>query len=600
MKTCKDILALYSIIFLVFFVSQNNTMAQCTNTTQFPASTLSAPVFTTPTVLNTNSFAGQYIKLQGLVLNKTYQFSSDNASDYLTIRDKDGITLLAHGTSPVNLSVGAGPDIITIHINLISPPCGTQNTNRTITATCTDCPPEPPKVGIGINTPQAKLDVNGKIKFGDDSDIAQAGMVRWNAATSDFEGYDGQKWISFTKSNSSWGELPINESRESAKLTASDGAAGDFFGNSVAIKGDFAVIGAFADDIGSSNAPGSAYIFIRSGTSWTQQTKLTASDGDALDYFGYSVDISENYAVIGAFSDDVGANAAQGSAYVFIRSGTSWTQQAKLTASDGAANDNFGKSVAISGDYAVIGANLDDVGANTSQGSAYVFVRSGTSWTQQAKLTASDGAANEEFGNSVSLSGNYAVIGAYGDVIGANGSQGSAYIFHRSGTTWTQQAKLTASDGASADWFGYSVAISGDYVIIGAYGDDEGTNTEQGSAYVYIRSGTSWSQQAKLTASDGTDGDYFGNSVAISGDYVVIGAYRNLIGGNTNQGSAYIFARSGTSWTQQSRLRANDGNGDDYFGVSVAISGNYAVIGAGSDDAVPNTDQGSAYIFVKN
>src|SRR5206468_3053516 len=162
--------------------------------------------------------------------------------------------------------------------------------------------------------------------------------------------------------------------------------------------------------------------------------------------------------------DDVGANADQGSAYVFVRNVTTWTQQAQLTASDGAVSDAFGWSVAISGDTAVVGAFVDDVGANVDQGSAYVFVRSGTTWTQQAQLTASDGAVSDAFGWSVAISGDTAVVAAFVDDVGANVDQGSAYVFVRSGTTWTQQAQLTALDGAANDDFGYSAAISGDTV----------------------------------------------------------------------------------------------------------------------------------------
>src|SRR5207247_2438966 len=173
------------------------------------------------------------------------------------------------------------------------------------------------------------------------------------------------------------------------------------------------------------------------------------------------------------------------------------TQQAQLTASDGAASDEFGWSVAISGDTVVVGAFLDDVVANGDQGSAYVFSRSGTTWTQQAKLTASDGAASDEFGCSVAISGDTVVVGAYLDNVGANTDQGSAYVFVRSGTIWTQQQKLTASDGAASDGFGYSLAISGDVVVVGAFGDDVGANADQGSAYVFVRNVTTWTQQAQ-------------------------------------------------------------------------------------------------------
>ena len=216
-------------------------------------------------------------------------------------------------------------------------------------------------------------------------------------------------------------------------------------------------------------------------------------------------------------------------------------QEAKLTANDAATNDFFGTSVAISGDSVVVGANLDDDGGSAS-GSAYVFTRSGTVWSQQAKLTASDAAAFDQFGTSVAISGDSVVVGANFDDDGGSDS-GSAYVFTRSGTVWSQQAKLTANDAAAGDAFGISVSISGDSVVVGAPSDDDG-GSGSGSAYVFTRSGTEWSQQEKLTASDAAESDRFGISVAISGDSVVVGANLDDDGGS-DSGSAYVFTRSG-------------------------------------------------------
>ena len=266
-----------------------------------------------------------------------------------------------------------------------------------------------------------------------------------------------------------------------------------------------------------------------------QIAKLLAGDAAAADVFGYSVSLSGDTALIGAWGDD-DAGSSSGSAYIFTRSGSSWTQQAKLTASDAAAGDEFGYSVAISGDTALVGAYRDDDAGNSS-GSAYIFTRSGSSWTQQAKLTASDAAADDWFGFSVSLSGDTALVGArFDDDDGSN--SGSAYIFTRSGSSWTQQAKLTASDAAAGDEFGYSVAISGDTALVGALWDDA-PDLDSGSAYIFTRSGSSWTQQAKLTASDATFIDRFG-IVSISGDTALVGAYFNDDAGS-NSGSAYIF-----------------------------------------------------------
>ncbi|MCC6904083.1 MAG: hypothetical protein IT377_34265 [Polyangiaceae bacterium] len=385
-------------------------------------------------------------------------------------------------------------------------------------------------------------------------------------------------------------------STQQGKWIAGDGAAEDLFGLAVSLSGDTAVVGAPSHAVGASVYQGSAYVFVRSGSIWTEQAKLKASDGAAGDFFGLSVSISGDTVVVGADEDVVGANYLQGSAYVFVRSGSSWTEQAKLTASDGAASDLFGWSVSVFGDTVVVGAMEDDVGANGDQGSAYVFVRSGTSWTQQAKLTSSDGAADDQFGCSVSVSGDTAVVGALFDDVGANAEQGSAYVFVRSGTSWTQQAKLTAGDGADGDIFGRKVSTSGDTAVVGAELDDVGANKNQGSTYIFVRSGSTWTEQAKLTASDGAANDYFGGSVSVFDDAVVIGAFGDDVGANYGQGSAYVFVRSGSTWTERAKLTASDGAASDTLGNSVSLSGDTVVVGAPSDD-VGAKDQGSAYPF---
>jgi hypothetical protein len=315
---------------------------------------------------------------------------------------------------------------------------------------------------------------------------------------------------------------------EVAKLMASDAVDGDNFGWSVAVSGDTAVIGARYEDTGGSYA-GAAYVFTRSGGAWVEQAKLMASDAQSSDYFGGSVAVSGDTAVIGARLEDTGGSGA-GAAYVFTRTGGSWTQQAKLMASDAQSSDYFGGSVAVSGDTAVIGAYAEATGGSTA-GAVYVFTRTGGSWTQQAKLMASDAQAYDNFGGSVAVSGDTAVIGAYAEATGGS-TAGAVYVFTRSGGAWTQQAKLLASDAQANDYFGYSVAVSGDTAVIGAYREDTG-GSNAGAVYVFTRSGGAWVEQAKLMASDAQTNDYFGYSVAVSGDTAVIGAL--------NADAAYIF-----------------------------------------------------------
>ena len=377
------------------------------------------------------------------------------------------------------------------------------------------------------------------------------------------------------------------------KHLASDGTSNDNFGYSVSLSGDYAIAGARRDDDNGDDS-GSAYIFFRNGVNWTQQAKLTANDGASGDNFGQSVSLSGYYAIVGAHTDTsnvINGNdtnmVTHGSAYIFFRNGTNWTQQAKLTADDGTNEDFFGYFVSLSGNYAIVGAYWDDDNGSAS-GSAYIFVRDGVNWTQQAKLTANDGASSDQFGGSVSISGDYAAIGAFGDDDSGN-SSGSAYIFNRSGNSWTQQAKLTANDGASGDNFGQFASISGDYAIVGAAGDDD-NGSASGSAYIFFRNGTNWTQQAKLTANDGASGDSFGRFVSISGDYAIVGAR----GDDSSRGASYIFARNGSSWTQ-TKIIPNDGANGDQFGWSISSSGDYAIVGAYTDTDNGN-ESGSAYI----
>ena len=356
---------------------------------------------------------------------------------------------------------------------------------------------------------------------------------------------------------------------QQAKLTASDGAPDDGFGVSVAISGSTAVVGASFKN----SQTGAAYVFVRSGAAWSQQAELTASDGFSFDRFGTSVAISGPTVVVGAF----GHNNQTGAAYVFVRSGTAWHQQAELTASDAQEFDNFGNSVAISGSTVVVGAEAkhDFVGA------AYVFVRSGTAWHQQHKLTASDG-KRSSFGNSVAISRSTVVVGAEDK----NSNTGAAYVFVRTGKAWSQQARLTAADAAKGSDFGYSVAVCGPAVVVGA---THISSTDTGAAYVFVRTGTAWSQQAKLAAPGPATIDFFGWSVAIVGSTAVVGAP-----GQTSPGAAYVFVRSGTAWHQQAKLTAADGASGDFFGGSVAISESTTVAGAPNN----NSAIGAAYVYV--
>lgn len=343
-----------------------------------------------------------------------------------------------------------------------------------------------------------------------------------------------------------------------------------------------------------------------SGIGTPSESKLTASDGAVYDNFGLSVSISGDYAIIGAYQDDdSGSNS--GAAYVFERAGNDWIQRAKLTAGDAAAGKNFGYSVSMSGDYAIVGA-IGDGDNGSFSGCAYIYRKPLDGWadmTETAKLTASDGADSDNLGFSVGISGDYAIVGALTD--DDNGSSsGSAYVYTKPLGGWTnmtETAKLTASDGAAGDNFGISVSISDEYALAGAYQDDD-NGSNSGSAYVFEKPLSGWlsmTETAKLTASNAASYAFFGGSVHTSGDYAIVGAFQSYYN-ETYLGAAYIFKKPTAGWvntTETAMLTASDGESNDGFGYSVSLSGDYAIVGANGDDDF-GSNSGSAYIFKRS
>ncbi|HXJ59498.1 MAG TPA: FG-GAP repeat protein [Verrucomicrobiae bacterium] len=469
---------------------------------------------------------------------------------------------------------------------------------------------------------------------------------------------------------------------QQAYLKASNTAAGDSFGYSVAISGDTLVVGARLESgsatgvngnqqVRRSTNAGTAYAFVRRGTNWTQEAYLKASNAGPGDAFGSSVAMSGDTVVVGAEWDgssrfhparkDTNARES-GSAFVFVRKGTNWMEQVCLKPDNARPGHGFGHSVAVSDDVVVVGAihdssNSSGVNGNRtntsarSAGAAYVFVRRGTNWTQEAYLKASNPDREDGFGKAVAVSGSTVVVGAWWEdskATGVNGDQadnsakdaGAAYVFVRNGTNWTQQAYLKASNPGLEDYFGKSVAISGDVVVIGAE-NERSSRVNSGAAYIFVREGTNWSQQAHLKAPKPATRVHmaFGTSVAISGEIVVVGAVGEASGtsgingdqNNTNapnSGAAYVFVRNGTNWNQQYYLKASNPDGCvgrayldilgrlktssrgtcDQFGWSVSASGRSVVVGAigeaskatgingnQSDNSVPGA--GAAYVF---
>jgi hypothetical protein len=366
------------------------------------------------------------------------------------------------------------------------------------------------------------------------------------------------------------------------QMLLGDGELGEgLFGSAVAISTDSQT--ALVGGPGDGGDAGGVWVFTRSDSTWTQETKLTsgetAGEGRGESHFGRAVAVSADgdTALVGG----PGAGADAGAVWVFTRSGSTWTQQEKLTVSDEVGVSHFGRSVALSGDgdTAVIGGPGDGEG----EGAVWVFTRSGSTWAEQEKLTPGDEAGEGGFGRAVSMSaaGNAALVGGPGD----DSNAGAAWVFARSGSTWTQQGgKLTGKGEQGGGQFGESVALSGDGEtgLIGGPVDSEGT----GAAWVFARSGSTWSQQGGKLVSGGHRERYFGSGVALSatGNLALVGDFA----ANGKVGGAWMFARSGSTWTKLGFYLTGDAEeeGEGQLGRSVALPGDgeTALVGGPGDD----------------
>jgi predicted lipoprotein len=388
----------------------------------------------------------------------------------------------------------------------------------------------------------------------------------------------------------------IEIEKELVKLTATDKEAGDKFGGAVAISGKYAIVGATEEDSGASNT-GAAYIYVQNDNqSWTEVNKLQASNPVATNSFGCAVAISGKYAFVGAKLEDTGARDA-GSVYVFEqKSDGAWYQVQQLQASDKEAYDYFGSSVSLFENYAVIGAPGEDTNGSAS-GAAYVFEQDEVGrWHEVKKLKSSNAKANDNFGHSVSVNGSNAIIGAYLlDTDGVNAA-GACFVFERNvAGNWQEVQQLKANDKEANDNFGISVGIDGNFAVVGASGEDNAFSAA-GAIYIYERAEDGqWDEKTKLQASDKQVNNFFGCAVSISGDTVVVGA-TGKDDNNTDVGGAYLYKLQSGIWSEYKLLLATDRQTSDQFGNAVAISGPYAIVGSALSD-VAGSDSGAAYLF---
>lgn len=382
------------------------------------------------------------------------------------------------------------------------------------------------------------------------------------------------------------------------KIVADGGVPYQQFGSAVALDGTTAVVGGVESGAGDGSYPagtGVAFVLAKEAGGWIQTAELRADDGAAGDFFGFSIALSGDTAVVGAPAASVDGEANRGAAYVFHREGGSWSQVAKLSAADGLGGDQFSNSVAVDGDTIVVGSNGSTVDGRFGQGAVYVFSDDGGVWTQTDKLTVTDGVALDQLGFSVALRGDVLLSGAP-NAVGNDGSTktGAVYVLERSAGVWSQTHRLAPDGGGEADGFGVSVGFDDEHGVFGAPFAD----TFLGAAYVFDRNGADWAQVQKLTPQDVVPNDIMWSTVvAVSGDRLIVTepAYDNSLG------RADIYRRGADGWTLERILTASDADPDasfaDFFGLSGAIDGGTILVGQPYSTIGSNLYQGAAYFY---
>lgn len=390
------------------------------------------------------------------------------------------------------------------------------------------------------------------------------------------------------------------------RIVAAGGQPNDNFGSAVALEGKFALIGAPVDAFSRldfhSVPPGSVYVFHEQQGKWMETQTLKAAEESPNNHFGAAIAMAGNTAIIGAeFQGPTHAGLARGAAYIFELSqqGT-WSQAAKLAASDPRSTQNFGAAVALSRNVAVVGAPAATVDGKSDHGEAYVFEKGGSGWKLATTLRAQGKGVLLQFGHSVATNGRWILIGAPGATVNGDVNQGMVYFFERDGAGgWRLEQTLTAADGSSVEGFGDSLALDRSQVLISAPSTTVSNQPGQGAVYVFANANDKWVKTQKLVSVTGAMGDAFGSAVAIANGIAIVGAFHGNNGPNEDQqGVTYVFVKDDDKWIPSKQLMNPDyQSGDSWccYGWSAALWKNTALIGEPFAPINGNYQQGETY-----
>ncbi|MFT4534125.1 MAG: hypothetical protein ACJA1A_001485 [Saprospiraceae bacterium] len=574
----------FLLVGFIFGVAGNLFSQGCQNNIKFPASTITAPSNFDTVLISSQSFPGDYVLANEFMVGETYVFTTDVAGDMITLRSSDQSTVLAFGTQPLSYTISADT-VMNIHFNL--PGCGTEVVGRS-THIIHQFIIDESNVGVNVAVPEATLDVNGKIKVADDLNTAVEGMIRYNVDLQDFEGYDGQKWRSFTKSSAIWGEVLAPIATTSNYFEADDGGAFDYLGQTLDIDGNYAVVSAYAQDAEGDAQRGSAYILKKEGSSFVFYQKIVSPDGEAFDQFGEGgVDISGNFLIVGSQNDNY--QGSVGTAEIFDLKNGLWSYVTTLSNNSGNNDYHFGRAVAIDGQYAAV-RNADFVNGIDQ---VLVFKKSGNLWNLVETIIGPSNSGT--FGASLEFYEGDLYIGDP-EFFSANviGGRVSIYAIDENDNVSIMDSIENAGVNTHfGDLFGREIDLDDDKMIISGVGYEVGNVSRSGQAYIFSKQNGNWVLEKVLQENPTTDGSDFGNSVSIYQNQV-------LVSTSSFNGApkSYIYKYE-DDWELEAVLMSGEQSESDFFGFGAEISDNLIMIGASRTDVGNNQAQGIVYIFCK-
>ena len=572
------------LICFIFGVTGNLFSQGCQNDIKYPASTITAPNNFDTVLISNQSFPGDFALANEFVVGETYIFTTAVAGDMITLRSVDQSTVLAYGTQPLSFTISADT-AMHIHFNL--PGCGTEVVGRS-THIIHHLIIDESNVGVNVAVPEATLDVNGRIKVADDLNAPVEGMIRYNLEIQDFEGYDGQKWRSFTKSSAIWGEVLAPVATSSNCFTATDGGAFDILGQSLDIDEDYAVVTAYAQDAEGDHLRGSAYILKKEGNSFVFSQKIVSPDGEAFDQFGLGgIDISGNLLIVCSSFDNF--QGSIGSAEIFELNNGLWSHVTKLSNNSGNNDFHFGGQAAINGQYAAV-SNSDFV---YGESQVLLFKKTGVLWNLVETLISPSNSGT--FGGTLEFYDGDLYIGdsAY---MGQNIIGGRVLIYdidENDNVSIIDSIENVGENTHFGDSFGGDIDIDNDKMIISSVGYEVDNVSRSGRAYIFSRENGSWVLEKVLQENPTTDGSDFGYHVSI---------YQNqaLVSTSSYNGApkSYIYKYE-DDWELEAVLMSGEQSEDDFFGFGAEITDNLIMVGASRTDIGDNQNQGKVYIFCK-